>query len=159
MYQKTLVLFKPDAIERHLIGRCLTYFEEAGLKIHAIKMVEASNEQVADHYAEHKEKDFFGSLVEFLKSGPIVALVVGGYQAIDKVRKICGATEPAKAELASIRGKWAHVTYNDCGADPMQNLVHSSATPEEAIREIDIWFMASEILNYSCPDDDCFSFK
>lgn len=158
MYQKTLLLFKPDAVERHLIGRCLTHFEEAGLKIHAIKMVEATDEQVAAHYAEHKEKDFFNSLVEFLKSCPIVALTVGGYQAIDKVRKICGATEPAKAELASIRGKWAHVTYNDCGADPMQNLVHSSASIEEAEREIGIWFKPEEILNYSCPDDDCFSF-
>jgi nucleoside-diphosphate kinase len=159
MYTKTLVLFKPDTVERHLIGKCLTYFEEAGLKIHAIKMIHASSEQVEAHYAEHQGRDFFPSLVEFLQSCPIVALVIGGFQSIAKVRKICGATEPAKAELASIRGRWAHVTYQDSGANTMQNLVHASANEEEAIREIAIWFKPEELLEYDRPDDSCFNFN
>ncbi|MCK5834527.1 MAG: nucleoside-diphosphate kinase [Lentisphaeria bacterium] len=159
MYKKTLVLFKPDTVERHLIGKCITFFEEAGLKIHAIKMIHATDTQVADHYSEHQDKDFFPSLVEFLQSCPIVALVIGGYQSISKVRKICGATEPAKAELASIRGKWAHVTYQDSGSNTMQNLVHASANDEDAAREIGIWFKPDELLEYHSHDDTCFNFN
>lgn len=158
MYEKTLILLKPDAIERQLIGSIITYFEEAGLKIHGLKLIKAKQSQVETHYQEHKEKPFFPSVVEFLTSGPIVALVVGGYEAIAKVRKICGDTEPGKAEVASIRGRWAHISRHSMTGGILKNLVHSSDCRESAAGEIAIWFDESELLDYSSPNDGWFNF-
>lgn len=158
MYKKTLVILKPDAVERHLMGKIVSYFEDAGLKIHGAKMLKAKRETIELHYQEHKEKPFFNSVVDFLMSGPIVALVVGGFEAIAKVRKICGSTEPASAEVASIRGRWAHLSYESSGDRVLKNLVHASDCDVSAECEIRLWFDDDEIFDYAMPDDKCLNF-
>ncbi len=158
MYQKTLILLKPDAVERRLIGSITSCFEDAGLKIHGMKMIMADRPTLESHYQEHKEKPFFESVVEFLMSGPIVALVAGGFEAVEKVRKICGSTEPSKADIASIRGRWAHISYLSAGDEVLKNLIHASDCNESASREIAIWFRKYELYDYPMPDDGCFNF-
>lgn len=123
---------KPDAVERRLIGRILGIYEEKGLKITALKMFKPSRELVEAHYVEHKDKPFFHELVAYLSGGMVCALIIEGENVVRTVRKINGATDPAEAEMGSIRGQFA--------LSKQENLVHASDSPESAEREIKLWF-------------------
>ena len=130
--ERTLILAKPDAVERNLAGEVLARFERRGLKLRAARLLTASREQGETHYAEHKEKPFFGELVDFITSGPTWALVVEGEGAIATMRTTIGATDPANAAPGTIRG--------DLAVSMPDNLVHGSDSPESAEREIALWF-------------------
>ncbi|HSI79223.1 MAG TPA: nucleoside-diphosphate kinase [Solirubrobacterales bacterium] len=129
---RTLILVKPDAFERRLTGEILARFERKGLRIAALRLLQASEEIANRHYAEHAEKPFFGELVAFITRGPLVAAVLEGDDAIDASRQVIGATNPLEAAPGSIRGDYAlGITFN---------LVHGSDSPQSAEREIAIWF-------------------
>jgi nucleoside-diphosphate kinase len=129
---QTLILVKPDAFERALTGEVLARFERKGLRITALKMLTATETIAHEHYAEHKEKPFFGELVEFITGGPLVAAVLEGPEAVKAARQLIGATNPVEAAPGSIRGDFAlEVTFN---------MVHGSDSDESAAREIAIWF-------------------
>jgi nucleoside-diphosphate kinase len=134
--ERTLILIKPDAVERELAGEILSRIERRGFRITAGKLVRVSRELGEEHYAEHTEKPFFGELVEFITSAPTWALVVEGERAIATLRKTIGATNPADAEPGSIRG--------DLALGMPNNLVHGSDSPESAQREIALWFSDDE---------------
>jgi nucleoside-diphosphate kinase len=182
--QKTLVLIKPDGVQRGLMGEIITRFERVGLKIIALKMVHPSHEDVDKHYALTEEwmravyekskakyeangQPFpfsdhvaYGTaikngLVEFLKSAPIVAMVLEGEQAVPLVRKIVGATEPAGAAPGTIRGDLSLDTYalSNSQDRPIRNLIHASGTEEEANKEITVWFTDAELYKYEHVND------
>ena len=130
--ERTLVLIKPDAVERGLAGEILGRFERRGLEIRAAKLLTVDRELAEQHYAEHKEKPFFSELVDFITSAPTLALVLEGEGAITTVRTTMGATNPAEATPGSIRG--------DLALSMPDNLVHGSDSPESAGREIALWF-------------------
>ena len=130
--ETTLVLIKPDAVRRKLAGEILARFERRGLKLRAARFVVATRELGETHYAEHKEKPFFGELVDFITSGPTLAFVLEGEGAIATCRKTIGATTPADAEAGSLRGEFALAMPN--------NLVHGSDSAESAAREIALFF-------------------
>jgi nucleoside-diphosphate kinase len=132
--EKTLILVKPDAFARGLTGEILARFERKGLRIVALKHLTASREIAEQHYAEHAEKPFFGELVDFITSGPLVAAVLEGHEAIKAARQLIGATNPLEAAPGSIRGDFA--------LEVGQNMVHGSDSPESAEREAGIWFAA-----------------
>lgn len=138
--QRTLLLVKPDGVQRQLVGRVLTRFEERGLKIVGLKLVQTSRELAEQHYAVHREKPFFKGLVEFITSGPLVAAALEGPNAIAIVRAMNGATRPHEAAPGSIRGDFA--------VETAQNLVHASDSPENAAAELALWFKADELLDY-----------
>ncbi|NOX44997.1 MAG: nucleoside-diphosphate kinase [Caldiserica bacterium] len=142
--ERTLVLLKPDAVQRRLVGRIISRFEEKGLKIVALKMMRVPRELAERHYAEHREKPFFGELVSFITSAPIVAMVVEGPKAIETVRRMMGKTNPMEADPGTIRG--------DYGLSITMNLVHGSDSPQTAAREIPIFFAPEEILDYDIAD-------
>jgi nucleoside-diphosphate kinase len=129
---RTLILIKPDAFERGLTGDILARFERKGLRITALRLLEADEGIANVHYAEHTEKPFFGELVEFITRGPLVAAILEGHAAVAAARQVIGATNPIEAAPGSIRGDFAlEVTYN---------MVHGSDSDESAEREIAIWF-------------------
>jgi nucleoside-diphosphate kinase len=130
--QRTLILVKPDAFERRLTGEIIRRFESKGLSIVAAKHMTTQRDLAEEHYAEHREKPFFGDLVEFITGGALVALVMEGQQAVTAARQIIGATNPLEAAPGSIRGDYA--------VDVQTNLVHGSDSPESAEREIGLWF-------------------
>jgi nucleoside-diphosphate kinase len=130
--QRTLVLLKPDAVRRGLVGAILARFENRGLRIVALEQRTIDGEQADRHYAEHVERDFYPPLRDFVTSGPLVALVLEGDSAIEVVRGINGATDGRKAAPGTIRG--------DLSLSNRENLVHGSDSPESAEREIGIWF-------------------
>jgi nucleoside-diphosphate kinase len=130
--ERTLILIKPDAVRRSLAGDILSRIERRGFSVRAGKLLTASRDLGETHYAEHKEKPFFGELVDFITSGPTWALVVEGEGAISAMRKTIGATNPADAEPGSIRG--------DLAMSMPDNLVHGSDSPESAAREVALWF-------------------
>jgi nucleoside-diphosphate kinase len=130
--ERTLVLIKPDAVRRGLAGEILRRFEFRGLEIREARLLKVDRELAGEHYAEHSEKPFFGELVEFITSGPTLALVLEGEGAIATVRTTMGATNPADAGPGTIRG--------DLALSMPDNLVHGSDSPESAAREIALWF-------------------
>ena len=130
--ERTLVLIKPDAMQRQLAGEILSRFERRGLVVREGKLLTVDRGLAETHYAEHAEKPFYGELVEFITSGPTLALVLEGEGAIATVRRTMGATNPADSEPGSIRGDFA-LSMPD-------NLVHGSDSPESAEREIGLWF-------------------
>jgi nucleoside-diphosphate kinase len=132
MLEKTLVLIKPDAIQRALAGEILARFELRGLQIRAAKLVHVDRDLAERHYDEHREKPFFGELVEFITSAPTLALVLEGESAIPVVRTTMGATNPTDAAPGTIRG--------DLALAMPDNLVHGSDSPESAKRELELWF-------------------
>ncbi len=134
MTQRTLVLIKPDAVRRGLVGEVLARFEAKGLSIVALEQRLIDAAQADAHYAEHVERDFYPPLREFVTSGPLVALVLEGDEAIEVVRAINGATDGRKAAPGTIRG--------DLSLSNRENLVHGSDSPESAAREIALWFPA-----------------
>jgi len=143
--ERTLVLLKPDAVQRRLVGRIISRFEDKGLKIVGMKLMQVTQELAERHYAEHREKPFFSELVSFITSSPIVAMVVEGPGAIDEVRRLMGKTDPREAAPGTIRG--------DYGLSITQNLVHGSDSPESAAREIPIFFSEGELFDYSMADE------
>lgn len=137
MEERTLVLIKPDAVQRRLIGEIITRFERRGLRIVAMKMLWMDREMAERHYAAHRGKSFFEPLIEFITSGPLVAMVLEGKRAISVVRQTMGATDPGEADPGTIRGDFAmEIRYN---------LVHGSDSPETAEREIALFFREDEI--------------
>jgi len=138
--EKTFVMIKPDGVQRNLIGEIISRFEKKGLKVVALKMMRVNEEVAHKHYGEHKGKPFFSGLVEYITSGPVVAMVLEGKGAIEMVRAMMGATDPLKAEPGTIRGAY--------GIDIGRNVVHGSDAPESAEREIKLFFNEEEILNY-----------
>lgn len=130
--EKSLVLIKPDAVEKNLIGKILNFYEEGGLRIVALQMKTASEEVAERHYEEHKEKTFYRELIEFITRSPLCAVIVEGDNAIERVRKINGSTDPSKADIGTIRKTFAK--------DKSENCVHASDSLESARREIGIWF-------------------
>ena len=138
MSEQTLVLCKPDAVERGLVGEIVRRFEAKGLTLEALELRRLDEATARKHYAEHETKPFFGELVSFIASAPTLAMVVEGEGAIATMRKTIGATNPAEAEPGSIRGDLALAMPN--------NLVHGSDSPESAEREIALWFAADELV-------------
>jgi nucleoside-diphosphate kinase len=136
--EHTLVLIKPDAVKRGLAGEILRRFEDRGLVMRAGKLLTVERELAQRHYAEHKEKPFFGELVEFISSAPTLALVLEGEGAIAVVRSTMGSTNPADAAPGTIRG--------DLALSMPDNLVHGSDSPESASREVGLWFGDDELV-------------
>lgn len=130
--ETTLVLIKPGGVQRNLIGEILRRIEARGLKISALSLLNASRQITEEHYAEHRERPFFGSVCDYLTSGPIVALAVSGENAVKAIRAMMGATNPVEAAPGTIRGDFA-LSIED-------NLTHSSSDPEAAARELKLWF-------------------
>ncbi len=155
MIQKSLVLIKPDGVARGLVGEILARFEKTGLKIAAMKMVWVDRDFAKKHYAAHVDKPFYKGLEDFIVMGPVVAIVFEGIDAIDNIRKIVGATEPKSALPGTIRGDYAHVSYGYADAKKIgiKNLIHASDTPENAKKEIELWFGEDEILSYKIVHD------
>ena len=138
--ERTLVLIKPDGVQRGLVGTVITRLEGKGLQLVAMKMIQVSKELATQHYVAHRHAAFFTSLVEFITSSPTVALVVQGPKAVKAVRDLMGDTNPLEARIGTIRG--------DLGFDISRNLVHGSDSTEAADREIDLFFTSQEVLDY-----------
>lgn len=138
--ERTLVLIKPDGLERGLVGRILARFEDRGLRIAGLRLVHADRALAERHYAAHAGKGFYEGLVAFITSGPLVAVVLEGPGAISMARTMIGATDPRKADPGTIRG--------DLAVDTGQNLVHASDSPESVATELALWFGAGEVVEY-----------
>ena len=134
--ERSLILVKPDGVRRSLVGEVIRRVEQKGYHVVALKMTNADRALLERHYAEHQGKPFFEPLVEFMMSGPIVALVAEGNRVIEGFRKLAGTTDPTVAEPGTIRGDLAR----DQGTKVVQNIVHGSDSPESAAREISIFF-------------------
>ena len=135
--QRTFVAIKPDGVKRGIIGRIIERFEDKGFKIVGMKLLQVTPELAAQHYAEHEGKPFYKRLIHYITSGPIVAMVVEGYEAVESVRHIVGATSPMKADVGSIRADFAQIME--------YNVVHASDSEESALREIGLYFKPEEI--------------
>jgi nucleoside-diphosphate kinase len=138
--ERTLVLVKPDGVQRQLTGRILARFEERGLKIVGLKLVKVDRDLAERHYAVHKGKPFFEGLVAFITSSPLVAIALEGPSAIGMVRTMVGATKPTEAAPGTIRG--------DLAVEMGQNLIHASDGAETAVAELALWFRADELVDY-----------
>jgi nucleoside-diphosphate kinase len=138
--ERTLVLFKPDCVQRRLVGRVLARFEDKGFNVIAMKMMLVTPELARDHYAEHVSKPFYPALERFITGGPIVAAIVEGLEVIRVVRDMLGATSGLKASAGTIRG--------DFSSSRQMNLVHASDGPDAARREIELYFTADEVFSY-----------
>jgi nucleoside-diphosphate kinase len=143
--EQTLIICKPDCVQRRLVGRIIQRFEDKGLTIAALKIIRISRELAERHYAPHKGKPFFPGLIDYITSGPVVVMVVAGPRAIAVCRKLMGKTFGYEADPGSIRG--------DFGASTTYNLVHGSDSPESAATEINLYFAPDEILDYRTADD------
>ena len=142
--QRTLILLKPDAVQRRLVGEIVARFERKGLRLAGLKLVQATRALAEQHYAVHKGKPFYESLLTFLTSGPTVALVLEGREAVAACRALMGVTDGAKAAPGTIRG--------DFGLSVQNNLVHGSDSPENAATEIALWFTPEELVAYTATD-------
>ncbi|MEI6511995.1 MAG: nucleoside-diphosphate kinase [bacterium] len=136
--ERTLVLIKPDGVERGLVGRIVTMFEQRQIRLVGMKLLNAPREQVETHYAEHRGKGFFEDVVNFLTSGPIVAMALEAPNVIGIVRQMSGATNPKDAAPGTIRGDYSLTIES--------NVVHTAADSDAAVRELAIWFSPSELL-------------
>jgi nucleoside-diphosphate kinase len=143
--ERTLVLIKPDGVQRGLVGPILTRFEQRGLKIVGLKLMQVPQELAEKHYAEHVGKGFYDGLISYITSSAVVAMVLEGKNAIVAVRKTVGATKSFEAEAGSIRGDYA--------LEVGRNLVHASDAPETAEREVALWFSQSELVGWTRETD------
>ncbi|HZT82033.1 MAG TPA: nucleoside-diphosphate kinase [Gemmataceae bacterium] len=143
--QRTLILLKPDCVHRRLVGALTQRFEQKGLRLVGLKLVHAGRELAEKHYAVHKGKPFYDSLLNFLTSGPTVAMVWEGREAVAAARNLMGPTDGVKAPPGTIRGDHAISVQN--------NLVHGSDSPENAAAEIALWFRPEELVSYQPVDD------
>lgn len=158
MIEKTLVLIKPDGVQRGLTGELINRFENVGLKIVAMKMVWIDEDFAAKHYADVKTRKgdkVFNALLRLITMGPVVAMALEGIDAVECVRKMCGPTEPKSAMPGTIRGDYAHVSYeySDFVGEAVRNVVHASGSREEAKIEVAMWFNESEIHDYDSVHD------
>jgi nucleoside-diphosphate kinase len=142
--QRTLVLLKPDCVQRRLVGSLIGRFEQKGLRLVAMKFVQVTRELAERHYAVHKGKPFYDALLAFLTSGPTVAIVWEGREAVTVVREMMGKTDGAKSPPGTIRG--------DYGISVQNNLIHGSDSPENAATEIHLWFTPGELVSYQPTD-------
>ena len=142
--ERTLILLKPDCIHRRLAGSILQRFEQKGLRLAGMKLVQVSRGLAEQHYAVHKGKGFYESLLKFITSGPTVALVLEGPQAVAVGRNLIGATDGTKAAPGTIRGDFALSVQN--------NLIHGSDSPENAAAEVALWFKPEELVSYQPVD-------
>lgn len=142
--ERTLILLKPDCVHRRLVGSVLQRFEQKGLRLAGMKLVQVSRSLAEQHYAVHKGKGFYESLLKFLTSGPTLALVLEGREAVAVVRNLIGATDGAKAAPGTIRGDFAISVQN--------NLIHGSDSTENAAAEIALWFKSEELVNFQPVD-------
>ncbi len=143
--ERTLVILKPDAVQRGLIGQITARLEQRGLKLVGMKLIQIDNELAARHYAVHKGKPFYGGLIKYITSSPVVVQVWEGTRAIDTVRRTCGATNPLDADLGTIRA--------DFGVEIGRNLIHASDGAETAAYEIPLYFGDAELVNWSRATD------
>lgn len=153
MIQQTLVLIKPDGVQRGLVGEIIKRFEQRGLKIVGLKMVEVTKSLAEKHYTEQIEKrhgkEVRDYLMDYLRSGPVIAMIVQGSSAIATVRKIVGTTYPGESPLGSIRGDFCHVSRDYVKKNHQgKNLIHASEDEEQAKRELSLWFSVDEIHDY-----------
>jgi nucleoside-diphosphate kinase len=152
--ERTLVLLKPDAVDRGLVGEITSRFERVGLKIAGLKMIQAGKEHAAKHYTEDLAKrrgqHVRDLMIEMISSGPIVAMVLEGVEAVEIVRKMVGTTEPKSAAPGTIRGDYSHVSFKHADSKKMgvYNLVHASGSVEEAPVEITVWFTPEELMDH-----------
>lgn len=144
--EKTFVMVKPDGVQRHLVGEIISRFERKGMQLVGLKIMQVSRELAARHYAEHEGKPFYNGLINFITSGPVVAMVWQGQNAIAIARNLMGKTNPAEAAPGTIRGDFAMFTGN--------NVVHGSDSPASAEREIGLFFAADELVDYTAHSDD-----
>jgi nucleoside-diphosphate kinase len=142
--ERTLIILKPDALKRRLIGRIITRIEEKGLKIIALKMMQISKKLAQKHYGVHRGKPFYNPLVKFITSAPVIVMIAEGPKAVSVLRKMMGKTFGFEAEPGTIRG--------DFGVSTQFNLIHGSDSEDTAKREISLFFKESEILSYDMPD-------
>lgn len=138
--EQTYVMIKPDGVQRNLIGEIINRFEKKGLKLVAMKMVHLTEKMAAEHYREHVGKKFYQDLISYITSGPVVAMVWEGHNAVAAARRLMGTTNPAEADPGSIRGTF--------GLDIGRNVIHGADSPESARREIGIYFRPEEIISY-----------
>ncbi len=138
--QRTLVIIKPDGVQRALAGKIMARFEERGLKVVALKLVQVDRALAEKHYAVHQGKFFYEGLVNYITSSPVVVMVLEGHEAIGAVRKMVGATRPWEAEAGTLRGDYALMG--------LRNLIHASDSVETAASEIDLWFKPDELHPY-----------
>lgn len=152
--ERTFVALKPDAVQRGIVGDVIKRLERSGMRLSAMKMVQADDEILQEHYSEHVNKDFYEGLKEFMQEGPIVAMVLEGVNAVENVRKLVGETAPKEAQPGTIRGDFAHVSFEhaDEKGQAVKNLIHASGNLEEAKEEVSIWFDDSEIHDYTRSD-------
>ncbi len=154
--ERTLIIFKPDAVMRGIVGEIVTRFERAGLKIVGVKMIEPDNEHYEHHYEgigtlkTRKGKEIFESQLATMRDGPVIAMVLEGVEAVEAVRKMVGDTQPKSAAPGTIRGDYAHVSYGQASSAGrgVANIVHASADSKEAKQEIAHWFSESDIHDY-----------
>ncbi len=159
--ETTLCLIKPDGVRRALVGEILQRFERMGLKITAMRLVNASAELAGKHYsyediAVRHGESVRNSLISFITSGPVVAFAVEGISAIENVRKLCGATEPLKSAPGTIRGDYAHHSFAASNPvnESVRNLIHASANPADAQRELGLWFSPQDYVTYRRADQN-----
>lgn len=144
--EKTFLMIKPDGVQRNLIGSIVKRFEDKGFTLAGSKLMQISNDLAETHYGEHKERPFFGELVEFITSGPVFAMVWEGEDVIKTARTMMGATNPQDAAPGTIRG--------DHGVTVGKNIIHGSDSTESAEREINLFFKESELVDYKKQDDN-----
>jgi nucleoside-diphosphate kinase len=144
--ERTLILIKPDGVQRMLVGRILERYEQRGLRLVGLRLMVAERALAEQHYAEHRARDFFPGLVDFITSAPLVAMAVEGPNAVKVCRDINGATRPHEAAPGTIRGDFA--------LDTERNLVHASDSPERAEAELALWFRPTELLDHRRSVDD-----
>ncbi len=153
--ERTLVLLKPDAVKRGLMGEIVTRFEKAGYKIVGVKLKQADAQKAGEHYGEdiatRRGEKVRALLMDFISTSPVLAMVIEGVEAIENVRMMIGATEPKSALPGTIRGDYAHVSYKHADAKEkvVENLIHASADANDAAREIPLWFGEDELCNYT----------
>ncbi|GAA0481108.1 nucleoside-diphosphate kinase [Salinibacillus aidingensis] len=142
--EKTFLMIKPDGVQRNLVGEIVTRFEKKGFQLSAAKLMQISNELAEEHYGEHKDKPFFGELVDFITSGPVFAMVWEGENVIATARQMMGKTNPQEAAPGTIRG--------DFGLTVGKNVIHGSDSSESAEREINLFFNQNDLLSFTKDD-------
>src|SRR5947208_9037542 len=138
--QRTLIIFKPDCVQRRLVGTILARFEAKGLRVAALKLMQVDRALGERHYAEHQDKPFFGGLIDFITGGPVIVGVLEGNEAVAVVRSMLGATNGVAAAAGTVRG--------DFSISKQNNLIHGSDSPESAEREMALWFRPEEVVDY-----------
>ena len=155
MIERSLVIIKPDGVERGLVGEILRRFENVGLKIIGLKMVWIDGKFAEEHYKAHKTRPFFRELVEFITEGPVISFVVEGVHAVDNARRLVGPTSPHEAAPGTIRGDLAHISMAYASKKGLggKNVVHASGSKKEADDEIRLWFKKDELHSYTTVDE------